>query len=343
MPAASQERLLLLDTASLYYRAYYGMPDTMRAPDGTPINAVRGMLDFAARLITDHSPTRFVAALDANWRPSWRVELLPSYKAHRVLQEATAETTEQLGLDFEESTDEGTDQALDDGAARTVDAVAEMPDELSVQIPLIVEIFQHFGLATLGVDDFEADDVIGTLTHRSQIPVGIVTGDRDLFQLVDDALVRRVLYTAARGVNRVDIVNEAWIAEKYAIPGKSYADFATLRGDPSDGLPGVRGIGQKTAATLLTQFGDLRTIIAAAHDPDSQMTATVRKKLLDGLDYLAVAPRVVAVSREVPVPDTLDDALPRLPRDDDAVEEMAERLGLGRSVERLRTALAKRN
>ena len=314
------ERLLLLDTASLYYRAFYGMPDTMRAPDGTPVNAVRGMLDFVARLVQDHEPTRLVACMDADWRPSWRVELIPSYKAHRVLEAGDEDGAEQ--------------------ESGGVDAVAEMPDDLSIQIPLIVEAFEHIGLATLGVADYEADDVIGTLAHRAECAVGIVTGDRDLFQLVDNRLDRRVFYTAARGVSRVEVVNEEWVSAKYSIPGRSYFDFATLRGDASDGLPGVRGIGDKTAAALVTQFGDLDSIIAAAHDETSDIKPAVRTKLLAGLDYLKVAPTVVAVARDVPIPADLDDALPHLPVRPDALEDMTQRLALGRSSERVLEALA---
>jgi|LakMenE18May11ns_1017448.scaffolds.fasta_scaffold9822309_1 5'-3' exonuclease len=318
------ERLLLLDTASLYYRAFYGMPDTMRAPDGTPVNAVRGMLDFVARLVQDHEPTRLVACMDADWRPSWRVELIPSYKAHRVLQGG----------------EEGGEEDSSEQESGGVDAVAEMPDELSIQIPLIVEAFEHIGLATLGVADYEADDVIGTLAHRAECAVGIVTGDRDLFQLVDNRLDRRVFYTAARGVSRVEVVNEEWVSAKYSIPGRSYFDFATLRGDASDGLPGVRGIGDKTAAALVTQFGDLDTIIAAAHDVTSDIKPAVRTKLLAGLDYLQVAPTVVAVARDVPIPSDLDDTLPYLPARPDALEDMTQRLALGRSMERVLEALA---
>ncbi|CAB4876358.1 unannotated protein [freshwater metagenome] len=324
------ERLLLLDTASLYYRAFYGMPDTMRAPDGTPVNAIRGMLDFVSRLVRDHEPTRLVACMDADWRPSWRVELIPSYKAHRVAVEEADETLEDEGSNVQGRVAVG---------ERGVDLVAEMPDDLSIQIPLIVEAFSHIGITTLGVADYEADDVIGTLAHRSTCAVGIVTGDRDLFQLIDDRLDRRVFYTAARGVSQVEVVNEQWVADKYGIPGRSYADFATLRGDASDGLPGVRGIGDKTAAMLVSTFGSLESIIAAAHDESSDLPASVRKKILAGLDYLAVAPKVVAVARDVPIPADLDDTLPRLPVSADALEEMAQRLALGRSVDRLLEAL----
>ena len=212
-------RLLLLDTASLYFRAYFGVPDTVRAPDGTPVNAVRGLLDFIARLVADHSPTTLVACMDADWRPQWRVELIPSYKAHRVAEEASQT------------------------AAGTSD-IEEVPDTLSPQVPVIEAVLDAIGIARVGVPDFEADDVIGTLATGSQDPVTIVTGDRDLFQLVDDARGVRVLYPR-KGVGDCDLIDEAAIADRYGVRADRYADFAALRGDPSDGLPGVKGIGEK--------------------------------------------------------------------------------------------------
>jgi len=316
MPVTERpEKLLLLDTASLYFRAYFGMPDTMRAPDGTPVNAVRGLLDFISRLVIDRRPTHLVACLDADWRPQWRVDLIPSYKAHRAIEVVAHEA----GIDVEEAED--------------------TPDDLAVQVPIIIDVLDAFGIASVGVDGYEADDVIGTLATQARTAVDVVTGDRDLFQLVDDARHVRVLYTAARGVGRHDIVDEAWVAEKYGIPGRSYADFATLRGDSSDGLPGVRGIGDKTAATLIAQYGDLASVVAAAEDDASDMGAPVRKKLLAGLDYLVVAPKVVAVAKDVPIPPGLATAIPRTPRDHDALVALAERWGITTSAARLTSAL----
>ena len=212
------DTLMLLDTPSLYFRAFYGVPDSVVAPDGSPVNAVRGLLDFIARLVTDRSPTRLVAAMDADWRPAFRVAAIPSYKTHR-LAPAGAE---------------------------------EVPDALSPQVVVIEQVLAALGVPCFGVEGYEADDVIGTLATSDPGPVDVVTGDRDLFQLVDDARAVRVLYTA-RGVGRHDVVDETWVAGKYGIPGRAYADFATLRGDPSDGLPGVAGVGDKTAAALITR------------------------------------------------------------------------------------------
>ncbi|AZK93276.1 flap endonuclease [Streptomyces sp. SID5473] len=299
---------MLLDTASLYFRAYFGVPDSVRAPDGTPVNAVRGLLDFIARLVQDHRPDDLVACWDNDWRPQWRVELIPSYKAHRVAEE----------------TESGPDEE-------------ETPDTLAPQVPVIVDVLDALGIARVGADGYEADDVIGTLTARATGPVDIVTGDRDLFQLVDDARARRVLYPL-KGVGTLQTTDEAWLRGKYGVDGPGYADLALLRGDPSDGLPGVPGIGEKTAAKLLEAYGDLAGIVAAAGDPRSKLTPAQRRRLDEARDYLAVAPKVVRVAADVPLP-VFDPALPSEPRDPAALEELARQWGLGNALQRLLTVL----
>jgi 5'-3' exonuclease len=307
---------MLLDTASLYFRAFFGVPDSVRAPDGTPVNAVRGLLDFLTRLVGEYHPTHLACCWDNDWRPQWRVELLPSYKAHRV--EAALAAPTAGGAHFEE----------------------EVPDPLEAQIPVIEDVLEAFGIAVVGADGYEADDVIGTLATGAGMPVDVVTGDRDLFQLVDDERAVRVLYTA-RGVGRHERVTNDWIREKYGIDGRQYADFAALRGDPSDGLPGVPGVGEKTAASLLRSHGDLPGIIAAAEDPGSGMAPGPRGKISSAADYLRVAPRVVAVARDLPL--GLRDgqlALPRTPRDPDRLVALSDRWGLGGSATRLVDALS---
>ncbi|MGK5499683.1 5'-3' exonuclease [Streptomyces sp. URMC 125] len=301
---------MLLDTASLYYRAYFGVPESVRAPDGTPVNAVRGLLDFIARLVRDHRPDDLVACMDNDWRPAWRVELIPSYKAHRVAEETSA------GPDVEEA-----------------------PDTLSPQVPVIEEVLDAVGIARLGADGYEADDVIGTLARRAAGPVDVVTGDRDLFQLVDDARGVRVLYPV-RGMGDPAVVDEAALRERYGVEsGPAYADLALLRGDPSDGLPGVPGVGEKTAARLLRAHGDLAGVLAAVGDPSSGLTPAQRRKLEAAREYLAVAPKVVRVADEVPLPE-VDAALPAEPLHARELEELADRWGLGGSLRRLLDALA---
>ncbi|MFE7647289.1 5'-3' exonuclease [Streptomyces phaeoluteigriseus] len=301
-------RLMLLDTASLYFRAYFGVPDSVKAPDGTSVNAVRGLLDFIDRLVKDHRPDELVACMDADWRPQWRVDLIPSYKAHRVAEE------HETGPDEE-----------------------EVPDTLSPQVPVIEAVLDALGIARVGVADYEADDVIGTFTAHAKGPVDIVTGDRDLYQLVDDARGVRVLYPL-KGVGTLQTTDEAWLREKYGVDGRGYAELALLRGDPSDGLPGVPGIGEKTAAKLLTEFGDLAGILAAVDDPKAKLTPSQRKRLDEARPYLAVAPTVVRVAADVPLPE-VSTGLPRTPRDPAALEELAERWGLGGSLQRLLTTL----
>jgi 5'-3' exonuclease len=295
-------KLLLLDTPSLYFRAFYGVPDTITAPDGAPVNAVRGLLDFIARLVTDRGPTRLVAAMDNDWRPAFRVAALASYKAHRV---ATGDEE-------------------------------EVPDALSPQVAVIEEVLEALGVACFGVDGYEADDVIGTLATHDGGPVDIVTGDRDLFQLVDDSRAVRVLYTA-RGVGRAEVLDEAAVSAKYGIPGRAYADFATLRGDPSDGLPGVAGVGDKTAAALITKYGSLPGLLAALDAGDTGMPAGARTKLQAARDYLEVAPVVVAVAKDVPLP-PYDAGIPAAPADPDRLVELSRRWGLDSPLNRVLTA-----
>ncbi len=303
---------MLLDTASLYFRAFFGVPDTVVAPDGMPVNAVRGLLDFITRLVEEYRPTHLACCWDNDWRPQWRVDLLPSYKAHRVV------------------------------AVRPGDApdLEEVPDPLEQQIPVILAVLEAFGIAVVGADHYEADDVIGTLATGAGMPVDIVTGDRDLFQLVDDDAEVRVLYTA-RGVGRHERVTNEVVRAKYDVDADQYAAFATLRGDSSDGLPGVPGVGDKTAALLLNRFGDLDAIIAAARDPEGDMGPGPRGKIKASLDYLAVAPQVVAVAREIDL-GSPDLTLPARPADPEMLAAVAEQWGLTSPVERLRELLATR-
>ena len=310
-------RLLLLDSASLYFRAYFGVPGSVRAPDGTPVNAVRGLLDTLARLVVAHRPTRLVAAWDEDWRPAFRVAAISSYKAHRVAAAA----------------DTGTDAGSGAGW------VEDVPPDLVTQVPVIVDLLAALGIARVGAAGFEADDVLGTLVAREvarpaaqRDPVLVVTGDRDLFQLVDDAAGVRVLYPTKDGML---VVDQAVLRERYAVAsGPAYADMAVLRGDPSDGLPGVRGIGEKTAAALIGRYGDLAGVLAARDRGDPALTATQRRALTEAADYLAVAPTVVQVARDAPVGE-VDDRLPLVPADSETLVALAQQWGLVSSARRL--------
>jgi 5'-3' exonuclease len=296
--------LMLLDSASMYFRAFYGVPDTVTAPDGTPVNAVRGLLDMITRLVRARKPGRLVACMDASWRPAFRVAAIPSYKAHR----ANPDGTEQV------------------------------PEALTVQIPVILEVLAAVGVAMAGAKGYEADDVIGTLAARAEEPVDVVTGDRDLFQLVDDSLQVRIVYIA-RGVARFEVVDEAAVTAKYQIPGRSYAAFATLRGDPSDGLPGVAGVGEKTAAALVRVFGTVEAMLAALDSGHGGFPMGSRAKLVQSRDYLRAALPVVRVADDAPLP-AVDGRLGRPPADPQRLVELDERWNLGSSLRRAVSAIA---
>jgi len=296
--------LMLLDSASLWYRAYYGMPDTLLSPTGMPVNAIRGYLDMTARLIGMYSPNRIVACIEGDWRPSWRVDLFPAYKANRLEEESDVE---------------------------------EEPETLTPQIPVLLDLLDAFGIPMLGVDDYEADDVMATFAVREKGPIRIVTGDRDLFQLVDDKRDVKVVYLA-RGISQHDLVDIKWVSEKYGIPGDRYALFAMFRGDPSDGLPGVRGIGEKGAALIANNFATVAEVQKAANKGDDRLSASLAKKIIDGADYLKIAPTLVHCAQDVAIPE-MDIAMPKKPADLSDIYRFKEEYGLGASVDRLISAL----
>ncbi|HEX2416900.1 MAG TPA: 5'-3' exonuclease [Micromonosporaceae bacterium] len=296
--------LLLVDAPSLYFRAFFGVPESMTAPDGTPVNAIRGFVDSLAMLIRNRRPDRVVCAMDHDWRPAWRVELVPSYKAHRL----------------------------------AADGAEQVPDALKPQVPVILDALAAIGIPAVGAAGYEADDILATLAARGPAPVEVVTGDRDLFQLVDDTGPVRVLYTA-RGVAKLQILDDAAIRARCGVPAAGYADFAVLRGDPSDGLPGVSGVGEKTAARLVSRYGSLEGVLNALHDATSGFAPGLRAKLVAASDYLAAAAPVVRVARDAPVPE-IDGALPHTPVDPDAVVALAEKWNLAGSLRRLVDALA---
>jgi 5'-3' exonuclease len=296
--------LMLLDSASLWYRAYYGMPDTLLSPTGMPVNAIRGYLDMTARLIGMYSPNRIVACIEGDWRPSWRVDLFPDYKANRL----------------EDDSDE-----------------EEEPETLTPQIPVLLDLIDAFGIPMVGVDDYEADDVMATFATNEKGPIRVVTGDRDLFQLVDDKRDIKVVYLA-RGISQHDLVDTKWVADKYGIPGDRYALFAMFRGDPSDGLPGVKGIGEKGAALIANHFKDVDEAFQAAQKGHEALPPALAKKIIAGEEYLKIAPTLVHCARDVALP-KMDIKLPTKPADLSQIYQMKEEYGLGASVDRLISAL----
>ena len=295
--------LMLLDSASLWYRAYFGMPDTLVSPSGLQVNAIRGYLDMTSKLINLYKPNRIVACLEGDWRPSWRVELFPDYKMNRL----------------DESGEE------------------EEPDTLSPQIPILLDLLEALGIPMVGVDDYEADDLMATFAVNQPGPVRIVTGDRDLFQLVDDKRDVKVVYLA-KGIANHDLVDSKWIEQKYEIPGDRYGLFAMIRGDASDGLPGIKGIGEKGAASIARQFTNLDEVMKAAINDDERLTTNIRKKLLESSEYAKIAPKLVGCATDVSIPEMKID-LPNKPLNTQKIQNMKEEFGLGTSVDRIMNAL----
>jgi 5'-3' exonuclease len=292
---------MLLDSASLYFRAFYGVPTSVTAPDGRPVNAVRGFLDMVARLIDDRRPGRLVCCLDEDWRPAFRTAALPGYKAHRVAAEGGE----------------------------------DVPGELAAQVPVLMDALDAIGLCRLGAAGFEADDVIATLAAREPGPTDVVTGDRDLFAVVDDERAVRVVYVA-RGVSRREVVDAAAVRARYGVEPAQYVDVAILRGDPSDGLPGVTGVGEKTAAGLVSRFGSVHGLLDAideGHQVPKASALSARR------DYLRAATKVVPVRTDVPLSAAVDTALPDAVADPERLVALVDRWGLAASVNRLLAAM----
>lgn len=277
--------LLLVDYSSMLYRAYHSTPSTVS------LNGVHGLLNSLARVISDRKPTGVAIALDEDWRPEFRVSVLPMYKTQRV---------------------------------------SDQPDPVLPQEALGRQLLAALGLAVVGWPGYEAEDVIASLACRTDERVEILSGDRDLFDLVEDPRIS-ILYPGKGGLQEV---NESWIEDKYSIPGRRYGDFALLRGDPSDGLPGVSGIGEKTAASLITRYGSLQGLLAAA----SELPLKLRSKLKDSAAYLEAASAVVLPVRDLPLPE-VSLSLPRAPSDVDVVRHFESEYKLGNAISRLRDVL----
>ncbi len=316
MTAPGKSPLLLLDGASLWFRAYYALPESITAPDGRPVNAVRGFLDMISALIARTEPGRLAVCLDLDWRPQFRVDLVPSYKAHRVAE-----------------------------AAPEVAESEEVPETLTPQVDMIMDVLAALGIATAGAEGLEADDVLGTLAARERRdPVVVVSGDRDLLQVAaDEPNEVRVLYVG-RGLAKAELFDPALVSERYGVPlhraGEAYAELALLRGDASDGLPGVKGIGEKTASTLMLQYESVAALRAAALDPSSDMAKGIRAKLANASDYLDAALPVVRVVTDADVVLSKSDEIPPHPADTDALNVLAETLGIENAVNRLVSAMA---
>jgi len=289
---------LLIDASSLIYRSYFAMRDSVRAADGSPVGGVYGFLSMLARLVGDLKPAQIACCFDADWRPQWRVDLLPSYKLHRVAAEG--DTTD---------------------------------DDIEREIEIVARVLRLARIPVASSPDCEAEDVIATIAKRIRPPIAVVSGDRDLFQMVRDPDVW-VLYPK-RGVSDLVHVDEAYIHEKYGIDGRRYGDFAVLRGDPSDGLPGVPGIGEKTASQLVAKYGSLDDVVRASAGATSGPLA----KVAANADYVERAVSVVRLKVDCGVGE-VDLTLGGTPSR--ALAKTARDLGVGGPVKRLIDAVANR-
>lgn len=283
---------VLLDTSSLMYRAFFALPTTIVDQDGHPVNAVHGYLDMTAHLATTYRPDQLIHVFDHDWRPAPRVAAYSGYKADRP----------------------------DD------------PPALPPQFMILREVLQAYGAQMAEAPGWEADDAIGALcvrapaTHR----VDIVTGDRDLLQLVRDtadAATIRVLLTV-RGVSNLAVFDSTAVMAKYGVPPERYVDFATLRGDPSDGLPGVKGIGEKTARTLVAQYASLDALLSNVDALAPRIGANLR----NAESYLAAMRHVVPIRTDIDVTLAIGE------RNDTRLAELGTRHRLAGSIARLRAA-----
>jgi 5'-3' exonuclease len=289
---------LVLDVSSLMYRSFFAMGDTVATPSGRPVGAVYGYLDMVARLLVSRRPDEVVHAYDHEWRPVARTDLYAGYKAKRPPD----------------------------------------PDGLPEQFTMLRQVLDLSGMVQAQTRGWEAEDAIGAICAEAgdEDRIEIVSGDRDLIQLVRDPVVR-LLYTL-RGVTELLEFDEATVLERYGVPADRYAEFAILRGDPSDDLPGVRGVGEKTARALIEAYGSLDALLVDAAAPapkDGPLKGkpALRARLVEAADYVATMRRLVPVNAEAPLDRW------RGERDDAGLEGLAEELALRGPVKRLRAAL----
>jgi 5'-3' exonuclease len=286
---------LLLDVSSMMYRAFFALRDPgVFTPDGRPIAAVHGYLDMVTKLMVDRKPDEIVHVYDHDWRPVARTDIYPAYKGNRLPD----------------------------------------PEGLSEQFVLLRQVLDATGMLQAQTEAWEAEDAIGAfcVDAREDDRIEIVSGDRDLIQLVRDPVVK-LLFTV-RGVSDLLELDEAGVLAKYEVPASRYGEFAILRGDPSDGLPGVRGVGAKTARDLILGFPSIDALLEAAAAGDLRIKPGVRSRLLEAGPYLDAMRRLVPVNAEAPLSLWAGD------RDEAALKEVASELGLKGPVQRLLAAQA---
>lgn len=289
---------LLLDVSSLMYRAFFAWGQELRSPGGRPVGAVHGYLDMTTRLLVTRRPGEVVHVYDHEWRPVARTDMYAGYKANR----------------------------------------AEDPEDLPEQFPMLRQVLDLTGMSQAMTRGWEAEDAIGAIVANApkRDRIEIVSGDRDLIQLVHDPQVK-LLFTL-RGVSELLEFDEAEVLEKYGVPADRYVEFAILRGDASDSLPGVRGVGEKTARALIQAYGSLEEIVEDARSSQPKAgpmkgKPALRARIAEGADYIATMQELVPVNAISPVDRW------RGERDDDGLDALAEELALKGPVQRMKAAL----
>ncbi len=270
-------RLVLIDGNAILHRAFHALP-ALTAPDGTLVNAVYGFISMLLKIYHDLQPTHIAVAFDRA-KPTFRKQLFAGYQAKRP----------------------------------------KMADELSSQVAKVHEVLASFGVAVFEVDGYEADDVIGTLCQKAQSTksktqtidqVIIVTGDRDILQLVEDEKV--FVYMPTKGLSEAKLYGEKEVIERMGVPPKQIPDFKALAGDASDNYPGVNGIGPKTATGLLKQFATVEKLYTAVQKKDRKaagISEPVMTKLSHGAEDAVLSKDLATIRRDVPIQVTIKDCI----------------------------------
>lgn len=275
-----ENKLAIIDGSSLLYRAFYALPPTMTSPDGVPTNAVYGFLRMLLSLYRELDPAYVAVTFDKD-RQTFRMEMYDGYKATRK----------------------------------------PAPAELVPQFDLILEVMHVMGVAVYSLSGYEGDDVLGTLSARyeKELPVAIVTGDRDALQLASD---RTTVYLTQKGISSMSEMTPKAVEEKYGITPSQVIDMKALMGDTADNIPGVPGIGEKTALKLLTQYKTLDNLYAHV----DEIKGAQGKKLAAGKDMAYLSYKLAAIKRDVPMETTLEEMAQ--PVHISEMKELFSRLGI---------------
>jgi 5'-3' exonuclease len=250
--------LLVVDAPSMLFRAFYALPDTIKGADGQPVNALLGTANLVLREVEQHAPRAVVLCFGPD-AADYRVELFDGYHAERP----------------------------------------EVPDTLAPQFADSTDFFEAFGWTVAVSDSFEADDLLGSYATRETEAGGrtlVMTGDRDMFQCAGDQV--QILYVRTGGKQGAELVDAAEVRRRYGVPPELVPDFIALRGDPSDGIPGAKGIGEKSAAELLQRHGSLEEALARGV---RETKKTVRAALCTQADELR-AFKEIATLQDIDVP-----------------------------------------